>query len=260
MTVDTLPPTKNPTPTVTGTVTDGSSGVTVNVYDSTDTLVQGPLPATVNGAKWSVPLASLADGAYTITATSSKGFTAYNTLIVDTKVADRDRETLPPTNNATPTLTGTVSDPVPSGGIAGVTVVIGTQTLMATLSSLPVTETSTMWTWTWSAVVPTVLASVDGTYNIKATATDKAGNVSNTATGTLTLDTGKPTVTIDGQVATSSHADVDRNGHRSGAEQRDFQRDGCGWHTEVVGNVFAGRRRAGTVDAEAVVATALTTT
>ena len=146
----------------------------------------------------------MADGAYTITATSSKGFTAYNKLIVDTKSPTVTVDALPPTNNATPTLTGTVSDPVPSGGIAGVTVVIGTQTLTATLSSSPVAETSTMWTWTWSAVVPTVLAGGDGTYNVKATATDKAGNVSNIATGTLTLDTGKPTVTIDGQVATSS--------------------------------------------------------
>ena len=51
-------------------------------------------------------------------------------------------DTVPPTvtvnsqvtKNNKPTLTGTVSDPPPSSGIASVTVVVGTQTLSATVN------------------------------------------------------------------------------------------------------------------------------
>ena len=49
---------------------------------------------------------------------------------------------LPPTNNKTPTLTGTVTDPALSGGMGSVTVVVGGQTLTATLNGTTWTVTA----------------------------------------------------------------------------------------------------------------------
>ena len=98
VTVNGLPPTNNSTPTVTGTVLDGSSGLTVTVFNSLGTLVQ-TLPAIVNGTHWSAMLAHLTDDTYTVTATSSNGFTASNVVILDTKPPTVTVNALPPTNN-----------------------------------------------------------------------------------------------------------------------------------------------------------------
>ena len=80
------------------------------------------------------------------------------------------------TTSTAPTLTGTVSDAAPSSGIASVTVVVGTQTFLATVSGNA-----------WSATPPAALAN--GTYNIQVTAADKAGN---TATGAAPRLDGRP--------------------------------------------------------------------
>ena len=59
--------------------------------------------------------------------------TTANELIVDTKAPTVTVNTLT-TNYNQPTLSGTVSDPGPSSGIAGVTIVVNGQTLTATLN------------------------------------------------------------------------------------------------------------------------------
>ena len=89
------------------------------------------------------------------------------------------------TNNGKPTLTGTVSDVGPSSGIAGVTVVVNGQTLKATVSTTVDPGTGAI-SGTWSAVVTKALAG--GTYDVKATATDKTGNTTvYTASKALTV-------------------------------------------------------------------------
>ncbi|MBX9585577.1 MAG: FG-GAP-like repeat-containing protein [Gemmataceae bacterium] len=82
------------------------------------------------------------------------------------------------TNDATPTITGTVNDPD-----ATITVTVGGQTVTATVTGS-----------TFSATVPTALA--EGTYDIAVSATDDAGNTgSATRTGGLVIDLTAPTGT-----------------------------------------------------------------
>src|SRR5262249_53550404 len=99
-----------------------------------------------------------------------------------------------------PTLTGTVSDPSPSGGIAGVSVVVGSQTLAATISG-----------GTWSVIVPASLS--DGTYNVQATATDRAGNSTTDSTANeLIVDTVVPVVTVNAVVADTNPQNLNLTG------------------------------------------------
>ena len=88
--------------------------------------------------------------------------------------------------NSKPTLTGTVADAAPTSGLVGVSVVVGGQTLTATLTGSA-----------WSVTLPAALA--DGTYNVAAIATDLAGNAGSDATASeLVVDTtppGTPVVT-----------------------------------------------------------------
>ena len=176
--------TKNNMPTLSGTVTVQSSS---NPVASVTVLVGGQtLTASFGGGVWIVAVPSaLADGTYTVaaTATDSKGqqVSASNTLVVDT-VAPVVTVSSLITSNTTPTLSGTVSDAAPSSGIAGVTVTVDGQTIMAAVSGTA-----------WTAAVPAALPG--GTYDVQAAASDNAGNVGTTAlTGGLTVDTVGPTL------------------------------------------------------------------
>ena len=96
------------------------------------------------------------------------------------------------TDNNEPTLTGTVTDPSPSSGLAGVTVVVNGQTLTATVNGTA-----------WNVAVPVVLP--DGIYDVQATARDNAGNTgSDSTTNELTVDTTPPTVTVNSLVTNTS--------------------------------------------------------
>ncbi|MCY2987243.1 MAG: FG-GAP-like repeat-containing protein, partial [Planctomycetota bacterium] len=87
--------------------------------------------------------------------------------------------------NAKPTLSGAVSDATPTSGVAEVSVVVGGQTLTATVNG-----------GTWSVLVPTALP--DGTYNVAATATDAVGNTASDGTSNeLTVDTTAPLTVTD---------------------------------------------------------------
>ncbi len=187
VTVDTLV-TNNATPQLTGAVRAdwvkrGIAGVTVVVGGQT-------LSAALSGGTWSVAVpAALADGTYDVLATvkSKAGQTQSDAttgeLSVDTAKPSVTVAALVTDQNQ-PVLRGTVSDAEPSSGIAGVTVVVGGQTLSATVSG-----------GTWSVVVPNALA--DRAYNVQVTATDRANNsATDTTTGELTVDTRKPTVAV----------------------------------------------------------------
>ena len=98
------------------------------------------------------------------------------------------------------------------------TVVVGGQVLTATVVG-----------GAWSVAVPTALA--DGTYDVQATATDNAGNIgTDNTTSELIVDTVKPTVTVNPAGDEQQPADVDRDGERCLAEQRDCRGEGRGRH------------------------------
>ena len=129
------------------------------------------LTATVNGGTWSVAVpVALINGSYNVQATAYRQRRKHGHRRYDRRI-DRGYDhptitilSLLVTNNTMPTLSGTVADPSPSSGIAGVTIVVGGQTLTATVSGT-----------TGKVSVPVALA--DGTYEVQATATDNAGNV-----------------------------------------------------------------------------------
>ena len=188
--------TKNNTPTVSGTVSDPAVGT--GVFSVIVKIGGQMIAANISGTTWSaaVPVA-LADGTYNVqaTATDNSGNSAVDTttneLIVDATSPAVTVNALVTKNNK-PTLSGTVSDPSPSSGIAGVTVVVGGQTLTASISGT-----------TWSVAVPVALA--DGTYNVQATATDNAGNVASDSTSNeLTIDTTNPSVTVNAFVTNNN--------------------------------------------------------
>jgi len=173
VTVDTVAPvvaaadlvTNDDTPQLAGTVTDvsPSTGITSVLV----TVGGTQYPAAVSGTSWSLVLpTALADGTHTVTVTAADaaGNTSTDTatVTVDTAAPVVGVNSLT-TVNKTPTLTGPITDASPSSGITGVTVVVGGQTLAATVSGN-----------TWSAVVSAPLAV--GTYNVTATAVDAAGN------------------------------------------------------------------------------------
>ena len=109
-----------------------------------------------------------------------------------------------------PTLTGTVNDPIPSSGVSGnVTVVVGTQTLTATVSG---TYLGLDMSRAAQRHYPQPLG--DGSYDVTVTATDNALNIgSSPTTAALIVDTSKPIGDRDKQADDQQpHADLDRDG------------------------------------------------
>ncbi|MDB5311794.1 MAG: Cadherin domain protein [Gemmataceae bacterium] len=154
--------------TVTNGTLTGFTATSATIYKF------GVTPTADGAVAVTVPAGGAADAA-------GNQNTASNTFsITSDRTAPTVTATSLTTNNATPTLTGTVDDPT-----ATVSVTVGGQTVAATVTGS-----------TWSAAVPTALAA--GTYDISVTATDTAGNTRTaTATGGLVIDTTPPTVTID---------------------------------------------------------------
>jgi len=94
------------------------------------------------------------------------------------------------TNDATPSLTGTVND-----NTASISISVASQTVPATNNG--------NGTWTLANNILTTIA--DGTYDVVATFTDPAGNAtSDGSTNELTIDTVAPTVTVN-NVATTDN-------------------------------------------------------
>jgi hypothetical protein len=193
--------TRDAKPTLTGTVVDaapgsGIAGVSVTVGAQI-------LSATVNANTWSVAVPNaLLDGVYDIQAraTDNAGNCGYDTTTNELTI-----DTLPPTitvaamvtTNGAPTLTGTVNDASPSSGVGTVSVVVGTQTLVASVDH-----------GTWNVAVPVAL--LDGVYDVQATAIDNAGNTGkDSTTDELTIDMIPPVIMAvklngkDGQTVSS---------------------------------------------------------
>lgn len=180
--------TRNRKPTISGTVVPhGSEVVSLNVTIGTTTF------AAKLGANntWTATVpAALADGVYnaTLQPTDAAGNTgtsvAEAVLTVDTRAPAATVDRLF-TGDTTPTLTGTVTDPAPGGGIRQVRVRVANQVVIATVDGN-----------TWSATVPKALRP--GIYSVQVTTIDMAGNVRTTnVRSILVVDIRKPVVTVN---------------------------------------------------------------
>ncbi|MDC4948847.1 Ig-like domain-containing protein, partial [Acinetobacter baumannii] len=165
--------TSDSTPALTGTVSDPTATVVVNV-DGTD------YPAVNNGdGTWTLAdntLPTLADGPHTITvtATDAAGNVGNDTAVVtiDTSLPVVSLDDLT-TNDTTPALTGAIDDPT-------ATVVVNVDGI-----DYPATNNGD---GTWTLADNTLPALIDGPHTVTVTATDPAGNTA-TDTATLTIDT-----------------------------------------------------------------------
>lgn len=189
VTVDTTPPEVTVTPLVTN---DNTPMLTGTVYDPPSSGGMDKVLVTVEGHTVTLPLNGnpiwsvhwpfrVDDGPHDVQATA---FDKAGNSATDTTTGELAVDTVAPvvnvdslwTDDDTPTLSGTVTDQGPSSGIAKVVVVVGSQTLTATLNGT-----------TWSVEVPTPLP--DATYDVQATATDNAGS-SNSLRGADELTVG----------------------------------------------------------------------
>ena len=172
--------TTDTTPTISGTTDVEAPGVvTVTVAGQT-------LTATPADGAWSMTSAILANGTYTVGASTrdgaGNGGSATQQLTVDTELPLIGIDDGPAvlTNDATPTIAGT-TDAAP-GAVVRVSVDTQTRTALVQPGG------------TWN-VTPAALG--DGTRTVTASVTDPAGNDGG-ATQQLTVDTAAPAVTIDG--------------------------------------------------------------
>ncbi|OUS74708.1 hypothetical protein B5G52_01520 [Pseudoalteromonas sp. A601] len=183
--IDTLQPTANTTPTITGSSNEIGGEVTVVVNGQT------LLAAVANDGTWQVTIpTALSDGEYpvevTITDTAGNQQTASSTLSIDTITPVLTMTNLGVTNDATPTISGTSTEP------QGTEVVI---VLVDSNGDRQQFTTQVQGDGSYSASPSAVVA--DGAYTVTATITDAANN-SGTAQSTGTVDTLDPTLTLDG--------------------------------------------------------------
>jgi hypothetical protein len=173
------PPNNDTTPTLTGSVSKPNAAVKVKIGDT-------EYPAINNGdGTWTLPgeniAPALADGRYPVlvTATDDLGNTGSTegNLTIDNTPPTVTINTLV-TNDSTPVLTGTVSEPV-----SNLEITVNGNTYTATVNG-------TNWTIPNNTIAPPLPDSV---YDVGATATDLSGNVGqDTTTGELTIDTTAP--------------------------------------------------------------------
>ncbi len=193
LTIDTLAPTapvftagggliNDPTPTLTGTA---EAGATVTILNGAAVL--GTAVAGTDGVFSFTPSAALAQGSYTLTATARDGvgnvspLSANLALTLDlTAPGAPVLDPLGPTNDTTPTLTGTAEPG------ATITILDGTAVLGTTVAGADGT-----FTFTPGA------ALLAGTTTLTATASDLAGNVSVPSSAiAVVIDTAAPVAPV----------------------------------------------------------------
>ena len=179
----------NTTPILTGT-TDQPDGSTVTVTDSSGGTV---CTAVVSGGLWScTPLQPLQEGEnnLTVSTTDPAGNTATTsiTVTVDTNGPALTANSVTPSEDNTPTLTGTTDQP--DGSTVTVTDSAGNLICTAVVSG-------GLWSCTPTAPLP------DGTTMLTVSTADSIGNTTTVlvpVTVLVTTDTGGPTITADNVV------------------------------------------------------------
>ena len=158
------------------TISDGTTPQTV-------TLTAAQITAGTVTANFTPPASgsTLNVTAFITDQSGNVGATSTDSALIDTTVPTVTVGVLV-TKDATPQLTGTISDPT-----AVVKVTVNGQTYSAT-------NNGNSWTLADNTIAP---ALADGKYDITATATNSSGNVgSDTTTNELTIDTTPPIVTV----------------------------------------------------------------
>jgi hypothetical protein len=200
-------PTNDNTPTFTGTATDTQSNISSVEYkvDSGSwiaaTASDGAFDETSEG--YTFTTAALSDGAHTVyvratDAASTPNTTAEANYASDSFTIDTGAPSVTivalspdPTNDNTPTFTGTATDT--QSNISSVEYKVDSGSwIAATASDGAFDETSEGYTFTTAALS-------DGAHTVYVRATDAASNttaVANYASDSFTIDTGAPSVTI----------------------------------------------------------------
>ncbi|WP_228275000.1 beta strand repeat-containing protein, partial [Acinetobacter seifertii] len=180
--------TNDSTPALTGTVNDPTAKVVVTV-DGVN------YPATNNGdGTWTLAdntLPTLTDGPHTITVTATDpagnvGTTNAVVTVDTTAPVVTLNDVL--SNDSTPALTGTVTDP--------------TATVVVTVDGVNYPATNN-GDGTWTLADNTLPILADGPHTVTVTATDPAGNVG-TGSAVLTVDTTAPVVALNDVLSNDS--------------------------------------------------------
>uniref|UniRef100_UPI0028A8B2AC BapA/Bap/LapF family large adhesin n=1 Tax=Acinetobacter gerneri TaxID=202952 RepID=UPI0028A8B2AC len=187
VTLDPLAPTNDTTPSISGTAEAGST-VTVVIKDGANTVT---VTAVANSqGKWSVDSPVLGEGSHdiSVTAKDPAGNSSVNpaegTVVIDTTAPVVTLDPLAPTNDTTPSISGTAE--------AGSTVTVVIKDGANTVTVTAVANSQGKW-----SVDSPVLS--EGSHDISVTAKDPAGNSSvNPAEGTVVIDTTPPTGLIVG--------------------------------------------------------------
>ena len=224
--------TDDTTPVIEGTISSTlTGGQVVTVYR--DGAAVGT--ATVTGTTWSFADSGVGAGNHTWTARVVDGpdsgvISAGFSLAVDLTAPTVTVDALL-TNDPTPALSGTVSDP--------------NATVEVTVNGVTHTATNN-GDGTWSLADNTLSALAEGTWNVTATATDPAGNAASDPTsGELVIDlTPPPAPTVDAQPMTGDPTPVLTGTATLGADDTlSVEVDGT-----VYDNVRGRRRRLGAAD------------
>jgi hypothetical protein len=200
--------TNNQLPMFSGSSEDEAEAVTVKVYEGPSAeglpvailTTTSPLPE----GKWAVAdEAPLEPGVYTAVAEQEfEGVPTASepvTFTIDTTAPAVSIDPVAsPTNNPTPTLTGTLGTEPGDSATVAVTVHEGASAGGQVVSTGPATVEGSTWSYTPS--LP------DGVYTAQATQPDEAGNTGTSTTTTFTVDTQAPNVSIASVVSPTNDA------------------------------------------------------
>jgi large repetitive protein len=187
----------NSTPTIAGTTDYEGASVVVDVYAAGEPLIPvQTLPSGAGGGAWSVVASFLSDGSYTAVAeqtnaeTSERGSAQVAFTVDTTKPSVSLNAPTTPTNDSTPTFTGSGGTAPGDASTVIVTVYSGSSTSGGVVASGTPSLSGSTWSYT-----PEALA--DGTYTVQATQSDEAGNVGESTASTFTVDTTAPSVSLN---------------------------------------------------------------
>ena len=191
-------PSKDTTPSFTGSASESTTAVVVHIYNSSETEVASATAPGTGGA-WDSSDASapLSSGEYEAIATQASSLgnpegksTPVSFTVDTTPPAVSLTPVAPLTNNTEPSFSGSAGDA--PGDIASVTLNIysGEGVAGSPIRTIKVTPVGT----TWSAVVAESLN--EGTYTARAEQSDEAGNAGLSALSTFTIKTKGPAVSL----------------------------------------------------------------